>query len=167
MAFKFFIVPLHDDGAAEHQLNAFLSNHRVLAVDRRWVDQGAASLWCFCVDYLDSASPTPRTAGTTRVSGNRQRVDYKELLSADDFLMFVRLRDWRKQAAQAEAVPVYTVFTNEQLAQMIQAKAMSKADLEKIAGVGDARVEKYGAAVLEQLQALRGAGTDAPSGQPI
>lgn len=166
MAFKFFIVPLNDDGSGERQLNAFLSNHRVLAVDRRWVDQGAGSLWCFCVDYLDSASPATRT-GTTRVSGNRQRVDYKELLSPDDFLAFIRLRDWRKQAAQAEAVPVYTVFTNEQLAQMIQAKAASKADLEKIAGVGDARVEKYGAAVLEQLQALRGSGTDATSGQPL
>jgi hypothetical protein len=40
-------------------------------------------------------------------------------------------------------VPVYTIFTNEQLAQMVQSRATTKAALEKIAGVGDARIEKY------------------------
>ena len=58
--------------------------------------------------------------------------------------MFARLREIRKEIAQADAVPVYTVFTNEQLAQMVQARATTKAALEKIAGVGDARIEKYG-----------------------
>lgn len=40
---------------------------------------------------------------------------------------------------------VYTIFTNEQLAAMVQAKAVDRAALEKIAGVGDSRIEKYGA----------------------
>lgn len=57
--------------------------------------------------------------------------------------MFARLRDVRKDIAQVEAVPVYTIFTNEQLAQMVQTRATTKAALEKIAGVGDARIEKY------------------------
>lgn len=41
MAFKFFLIPTRDSAAAETTLNAFLRAHRVLAVDRRWVDQGA------------------------------------------------------------------------------------------------------------------------------
>jgi ATP-dependent DNA helicase RecQ len=49
-------------------------------------------------------------------------------------------------------VPVYTIFTNEQLAQMVQAKAQHRADLERIAGVGDARIEKYGPRFLEVLR---------------
>ena len=57
----------------------------------------------------------------------------------------------RKEIAQAEGVPVYTIFTNEQLAQMVQSRATTKAALEKIAGVGDARIEKYGARMLEVL----------------
>ena len=32
----------------------FLRSHRVLAVDRRWVEQGSESFWSFCVDYLES-----------------------------------------------------------------------------------------------------------------
>jgi superfamily II DNA helicase RecQ len=48
-------------------------------------------------------------------------------------------------------VPVYTIFTNEQLAQMVQVRATTKAALEKIAGVGDARIEKYGSRMLDVL----------------
>ena len=61
---------------------------------------------------------------------------------------------WRKEAAQTEAVPVYTIFTNEQLAQMVQRRVSTKADLGRIDGVGGARLEKYGdmaLAVLNQL----------------
>ena len=57
----------------------------------------------------------------------------------------------RKEIAQVEGVPVYTIFTNEQLAQMVQSRATTKAALEKIAGVGDARIEKYGGRMLEVL----------------
>jgi superfamily II DNA helicase RecQ len=46
---------------------------------------------------------------------------------------------------------VYVVFSNEQLAQVVQKKVSSKAALKEIEGVGDSRVEKYGAAVLERL----------------
>ena len=48
-------------------------------------------------------------------------------------------------------MPVYTIFTNEQLAQMVTEAGATKAALEKIAGVGDARVEKYGPRFLELL----------------
>jgi superfamily II DNA helicase RecQ len=78
--------------------------------------------------------------------------DYKEILSPDDFAVFAKLRELRKEMAQAEAVPVYTIFTNEQLAQMVQDRCGSKADLEKVAGVGDARIEKYGPRFLGLLQ---------------
>ena len=45
---------------------------------------------------------------------------------------------------------MYGVFTNEQLAEMVRQRAGTKAALKGIEGVGEARVEKYGAAVLER-----------------
>ena len=57
-------------------------------------------------------SPLPESKG----GGGRPRVDYKEILSADEFAVFVRLREVRKQLAATEAIPVYAVCTNEQLA---------------------------------------------------
>src|SRR4051794_14851410 len=101
---------------------------------------------------------------------DRNNVDYRERLKPEDFAVFARLRDLRKEIAQAEAVPVYTVFTNEQLAQMVQMRATTRAALEQIAGVGDARIEKYGARVLEFLRRQwdgDGGGTDAQGGPPV
>lgn len=136
MALKFFTVAARDDGSAEAELNAFLRAHSVLAVDRRWVDQGADSFWSICVDYVDGA------AGAAGDRGGRTRgKDYKELLSPVDFALFAKLRDLRKEIGQAEGVPVYTIFTNEQLAQMVKNNAQNKGDLAKVAGVGDARIK--------------------------
>ena len=148
MGFKFFRISVHDDGTAEAELNSFLQCHRVLTVDRRWVDQGANSYWSFCVDYLDSASGT-----STQKDGFRQRTkDYREILSPDDFAIYVKLRDLRKEIGQAEAVPVYTIFTNEQLAQFAQSHCRTKTDLSKISGVGPGRIDKYGPRFIDLLK---------------
>ena len=100
------------------------------------------------MDYLEGKL---NVAGQPRGTKGRPK-DYKEILSADDFAVFAKLRELRKEIAQREAVPVYTVFTNEQLAQMVENRCRSKTDLEKITGVGDARIEKYGQGFLELLQ---------------
>ena len=148
MALKFFTVAIRDSAPAEAELNAFLNSQRILAVDRKFVDLGENSFWVLCVDYLPSAGSIPG-----QVFGKKARIDYREILAPEDFALFVKLRDLRKQIAQAEAVPVYTIFTNDQLAEMVRLRANSKADLEKIAGVGDARIGKYGSKFLEPLQA--------------
>jgi superfamily II DNA helicase RecQ len=148
MSYHFFTIPIRAAEPAQAELNAFVRSHRVLSVDRRWVDQGESSFWAFCVDYLDSSGSAAAIAGQ---EPGRGRVDYRERLSAEDFAVFARLRALRKELAQAEAVPVYKVFTNEQLARMVQARAATRADLESIAGIGDARIEKYGPRVLEVL----------------
>ena len=151
MAYRFFAIPIRDEGSAAAELNGFLRSHRVLAVDRRWVEQGSESFWSFCVDYLESAGVRHRRAGQERRWAVRRWITGR-YSSPEDFAVFARLRQVRKEIAQAEAVPVYTIFTNEQLAQMVQARATTKAALEKIAGVGDARIEKYGARMLEVLR---------------
>jgi hypothetical protein len=39
MPLKFFTIPVRDTDQAEEELNGFLCSHRVLAVDRRWVER--------------------------------------------------------------------------------------------------------------------------------
>ncbi len=134
----------------------------MLAVNRRWVEQGNDSYWSLCIDYLESAQgkgPKSNDAG-----GQRAKIDYKAILSPEDFAVFAQLRDLRKEVAQAEAVPVYTIFTNEQLAQIVQKKAHNKADLEQIAGLGNARIAKYGERLL---QLLNGLSREGGSSEPV
>ncbi|MBW2709376.1 MAG: HRDC domain-containing protein [Deltaproteobacteria bacterium] len=139
--YKFFTIPLKATREVETELNHFLRSQRVLTVHREFVSQGENSFWTMAVEYMSDGNTPQKTTG-------KKRVDYREVLSSEDFALFVKLRDWRKQAAEKEAVPVYTIFTNEQLAEMAKRKVKSKADLKEISGVGEARAKNYGDAVL-------------------
>ncbi|MGO9202194.1 MAG: HRDC domain-containing protein [Limisphaerales bacterium] len=145
MQLKVFILPVKNLGEAEGEMNGFLRSHRILAVKKEFVADGENSFWSFCVEYLES----PGTGGAW--PGKGPKVDYKEVLKPAEFEVFSRLREWRKAAAEKEAVPVYAVLTNEQLAQIVRKKVTTKAALKEIEGVGEARVEKYGEAVLKVL----------------
>lgn len=146
MQLKLFILPVKNMADAETEMNAFLRSRRVLAVKKEFVSDGENSFWTFCVEYLESAP-----AGNVPIGGKPPKVDYKEVLKPEEFEVFSRLRDWRKGAAEKDAVPVYVVFSNEQLAEMVRQRVVSKAQMKQIEGVGEARVEKYGAAVLERM----------------
>jgi superfamily II DNA helicase RecQ len=162
MAYKFITISIQDAGVGEAELNAFLRGRRVLAVERRWVDAGLNSCWAICVDYLERMEPVERPP---RGQG-KNRVDYREVLGPEDFAVFARLRQWRKETAEAESVPVYTIFTNEQLAEMARQRVTTREGLERIAGVGDGRIDKYGSQVLDQVRQAAG-GKVATDGQPV
>jgi superfamily II DNA helicase RecQ len=150
MSLHFFAVPALQPEPAQSELNSFLAQGRVVNVQRHLVADGAASFWAVCVERLEGPAPLPeglKDAGRRVVRSGQ--VDYREVLSPADFAVFVALRDWRKQAALQEAVPVYSVFSNEQLAEVARRRVQSAAQLAAIDGVGPGRVARYGAAVLQ------------------
>ena len=140
--FQTFIVP-PGDRAAEDELNRFLRGHRVLRV----VQQFENGCWQFCVAWESGTAESDRSAGR-----GKPKVDYKEVLDAPTFALFAELRELRKALSQEERVPAYAVFTNEQLAEIAKGRCATVADLKKIEGLGEGRVEKYGSAVLETIR---------------
>jgi len=157
MQLKLFLIPVKNMAAAEAEMNGFLRSHRVLAVKKEFVPDGENSFWSFCVEHLD------HTAGGAGGDGKAPKVDYKETLSEAEFVVFSRLREWRKSVAEREAIPVYAVLTNEQLAQMVRKKANDLAALREIEGVGEAKVEKHGEALLKILAGETAKGSVASS----
>ena len=149
--FKFFHISIRNHQEAEKELNAFLRGHVVVSVHKEFVADLENSFWSIVVEYLEGASQ-----GTAQPAGRpgKKRVDYKEVLSPEDFSVFATLREWRKQAAEKAGVPVYTIFTNEQLATIITRRVHSKTDLRAIEGIGAARVEKYGNAIVQFTREL-------------
>ncbi len=97
---SFFVVPVDDVGTAAAELNRFLRSRRVLSVDRRWVDLGTESFWTFRVDYLDSGGGGSSLG--PRDGARRGKFDDREVLAPDDFAVFVRLRQLRKEIPQSE-----------------------------------------------------------------
>ena len=141
------------------ELNRFLGGHRVIGVEKHLVTTGGAGpVWVFCVEYLSGQAPVGKGYGSSAAS----KIDYREVLSPEDFAVFSRLREVRKALGERDGVPPYAIFTNEQLAGIVRQRVMDKAGLGKIDGVGAARLEKYGGAVLEALAAVQtteGSGT--------
>lgn len=148
MAFRVFAIPsIGDDGRAAEELNAFLRRVRVLSVQKALLPDGSA--WSFCIDY---AEQDPAARGETG-RGRPPKVDYREVLSPEDFQIFARLREQRKAAAEAQGVPVYALLTNEQLAAIARARPTSLTELRAIDGLGEAKVANLGAGILAALQA--------------
>jgi len=67
-------------------------------------------------------------------------------------LLYERLREWRKEHAAKQGIPVYLVATNAQLLQMIQFKCRSLESLKQIKGFGRKRLEKYGRLLLAVIK---------------
>lgn len=126
------------------ELNAFLSSHRILRVRDEVVVKGSDPYLLFVVEYLDRPGGEKAT--------KPPKVDYREVLTDEEFAVFSALRDWRKACAEEEGVPVYTVFTNAQLAEIVKNKVETLAELGKVDGVGKSRVEKYGEALLNTFK---------------
>jgi superfamily II DNA helicase RecQ len=147
---KFFAIPaLHPD-SAETDLNRFLKMVKVVNIRTEFVAQGDGSFWAFYVSYLE------KDENASDIQAKKARVDYRELLSPSDFALFSALRDWRKAIAEKEGVPVYLVFTNEQLARIAKKRISNKTDLLEIEGVGESRAKKYAEAVIEIVRANSG-----------
>lgn len=144
---------MHNAFEDEEKLNIFLRQNRVLNVHREFVQDQQNPHWCLLVEYLN---PANSPSGTTGKTTGKNRIDYKELLSPGDFAVFAELRDWRKQQAEESGVPVYAIFTNQQLAEMVTLRIVSKTGLRDIEGVGESRVKKYADAILPVLQQTLG-----------
>jgi len=141
MKFRLFTYPIPPPEAPQ-ALNDFLSSARILSVNHYKCRSGDASCLVFVVEYLEN-----------QTTGKKQkappRIDYREILSEPDFNLFSRLRDLRKTIAEKEGVPVYAVFTNAQLAGMVEQKITEISSLSALEGVGQAKLEKFGKKFIE------------------
>ena len=151
MRMKFFTIPTFGGETAAEELDRFLAAHRIIALDREFIQDGQGSAWAICVRYHASngSSISPRR-GT--------KIDYREVLNEREFEVFARLRELRKRLAEKEGVPAYSVFNNEQLATMVTQLIGSRAALAAMPGVGMARAEKFGEpflAVLAEFSATK------------
>lgn len=115
------------------------------------------------LDALLPASHEARRVG--RQSRQRKvatcRVCHRQLAAVDrargrcadcpstyDEALFDALRAWRKQEASEQSVPAYVVFTDATLQTIAEVKPTAIGQLAQVRGVGQAKLERYGDAVL-------------------
>ena len=73
-------------------------------------------------------------------------------LTDEALVRFDALRQWRLDTARRAEMPPYVIFHDKTLAEIARTRPVSLADLAAVPGVGPAKLERYGAAVLAAIR---------------
>jgi len=143
---SFFISPFGEKTVTD-ELNAFLRSHRIINVDKKLIDGERGTGWVFLIEYGSEGSKSASNAAP-------QRIDYREVLNPAEYALYDKLRNLRKEIADKAGIPVYAVFTNDQLASMVKKPPKTAKDLLSISGIGEARVKQYGEAFINLFSVI-------------
>ena len=73
-------------------------------------------------------------------------------LPKGDPQLFDRLRAVRARLSREQNVPMYIIFSNATLEAMVAYQPLTPAELLDVPGVGQAKLQKYGQAFLEEIR---------------
>ncbi len=80
----------------------------------------------------------------------RPPIDLRPLTSEERRIV-ERLRDWRRRLAATESVPAYMICQDKTLEHLAIVRPQTLEELANIYGLGEAKIERYGAGMLHQL----------------
>ncbi len=98
-----------------------------------------------------------RRARPQRGSGRRaeSRRD-ADLAAGVDSALLDALRALRRELSQAQSVPAYVVFHDATLRELARLRPTSEGELRRVTGIGEHKLTRYGARVLEVLRGATG-----------
>lgn len=145
MQFKVISIPVVGGEAVNEALNAFLRGNRILQVEQQLVSSSEGTYWTFCIKYI---------AGEGISSGGKkkERKDYKQILPEAAFSRFSKYRVIRKQLAEADGIPAFAVFTDEEMAGLAKLEELTVAGMKTLKGIGYKKVEKYAERFIKVLK---------------
>ena len=147
MQYKIFSIPVTDDGSAIEEMNRFLRSHKVLETEQQLISTKNGAQWHFCIKYLANAQPDNKSQGSSKI-------DYKEVLDEKAFAVFSILREIRKKIAEKEGMPVYAIFTNEELAGIAVLEEILPETIKSVKGIGDKKAERFGKRLVEEYKQM-------------
>ena len=154
MQCKIFSVPLESAKGldSEPKLNDFLNATNVKRVFASIANQPEGPVWSVLFFYEDGAQMTQKTPASPDAT-----VDLNTPLTGEQVRSIVALKKWRSDQAALESVPLYMVAQNKWLEEFVRMPVRTLDDLKKVRGLGEWRVQKYGAKIVEILSAANGA----------
>ena len=104
----------------------------------------------------ETARPLLRGEGTVRLRKPIERKKSKRQRRAVveapvDSSLFEALRRWRRAEAEQRGVPPYLIFSDRTLREVASARPATLLDLRGIYGIGDAKLDAFGEAVLRVI----------------
>ena len=77
-------------------------------------------------------------------------------LSTEEQTIFDKLRWWRVETARKHNVPAYVIFHDATMREIAKAKPSSLDDLRGVTGVGEKKLETYGAEIISLIREISG-----------
>jgi ATP-dependent DNA helicase RecQ len=85
----------------------------------------------------------------------RRRIAYAPSGLAPGAGLLAQLKEWRREEARRQGVPAYVILHDATLAEIAQRAPRDIAALAEIPGIGQKRLERYGASLIGIVQAER------------
>jgi len=141
-------------GFDDADLQEFLEDHSVVELTQHFFVHEKTPHLVLVLGYraADPARQSPRPGGT---SGRNTAAEAAALLDPAEQRIFEALRVWRNQYARRTGRPPYVVFTNRQAAEIARRDPASRAQLQEVEGLGESRIDDFGAELLACLEGLR------------
>jgi ATP-dependent DNA helicase RecQ len=95
-----------------------------------------------------------RSASGLKNTRTSRAASLADELDQEDRLLFDRLRRLRTQIARDQSVPPYVVFPDATLAGIAAARPVTPDSLLSVSGIGQSKLDKYGEAVLDLVEAF-------------
>jgi len=128
----------HDKAYWENCLDALIRKQLVTEY------RGDIRLTHLGVQWKQGMDSTVKPAEPASRASNYSEESNKELES--------ELKAWRKELAKREDLPAYIIFNDATLKELVDKRPYTSHSLLQITGLGEVKVEKYGAAILSILR---------------
>ena len=144
--YKTFYISTSGDDTQSEGLNHFVKSHRIISVEKHFVNDEKGCGWAFLLEFSNSEN------GGSSVGTVTTKVDYKEILTPVDFALYDKLRQARKELSDKMKVPVFAIFSNENLSEMAKQRPDTVEKVAAIKGISKDKAEKYSSKFLEIIK---------------
>ena len=130
--------------ADQDKMNAFLNSVEVKLTSTNFVTSGTKDFWSAAIFYVLKSDKKPKT----------ETKFIEEELLPNEQNIFNALRKWRNDAAEKLNWSPFRICHNSHLVAIAKANPQTLEELETVLTFGKSRTDKYGADIMEVLNAL-------------
>jgi superfamily II DNA helicase RecQ len=144
---RIFTIAFNEETQTFHDdlVQQFCINKRIHKIESRFFTRNHQPFWTVAIQFGQILSEDKNI----RISGTPAP---EHLLDEQQKALMIRLKEWRRLAAEAAGFPVYLVATNLHLVHVIQQKCITLESLKLVKGFGKSKIEKYGQALTTMVR---------------
>ncbi|MCB9291559.1 MAG: HRDC domain-containing protein [Lewinellaceae bacterium] len=138
MEFRIFTLPFDEvsESFPDEIITQFCLNKKVHDIQSHFFQEEGRHFWSVAIKY----EVVLKGEDKIRALDDAQK------------LLYDRLKDWRREHANKEGIPVYLVATNAQFLQMVKLKCRTLESLKQVKGFGRKRMDKYGRHIVNLIK---------------